>query len=250
MTGKNGGNGMEKSKILIVDDEKEIADLIQIYLTNDGFLTCQANNGEEALRLIAEEDPQLVILDIMMPGIDGLETCRRIRKIKNIPILMLSAKSEDMDKIMGLSTGADDYMTKPFNPMELLARVKSQLRRFITLNPQYHREGSIKDRHISINGLEMDLDAHRVTLYNQEISLTPIEFDILYLLASQPGKVLTVDAIFEQVWKEEYLESDNTVRVHIRKLREKLNDDPKKPYFIKTVWGVGYKFENETSIKY
>ncbi|GAB6087385.1 response regulator transcription factor [Alkaliphilus crotonatoxidans] len=239
---------MEKETILVVDDEKEIADLIEIYLTNDGYQVYKANTGSQALEVLEKMDIQLVILDIMMPGIDGLETCRRIRSEKNIPILMLSAKSEDMDKILGLSTGADDYMTKPFNPMELLARVKSQLRRYITLNPQFNYSNGQKQ--ISINGLVIDQVTHTVTRFQQEICLTPIEFDILYLLASHPGKVFTVDAIFQRVWKEEYLESDNTVRVHIRKLREKLEDDPKKPYFIKTVWGVGYKFENETSIKY
>ncbi|SCY60456.1 response regulator transcription factor [Alkaliphilus peptidifermentans] len=239
---------MDKEKILIVDDEKEIADLIEIYLANEGYQVYKANTGIEALEKLEKEAIQLVILDIMMPGIDGLETCRRIRKVRNIPILMLSAKSEDMDKVMGLTTGADDYMTKPFNPMELLARVKSQLRRFITFNRQYDNGG--EENVISVNGLVINKETHKVSLFNQEISLTPIEFDILYLLAKHPGKVFTVDAIFQNVWKEDYLESDNTVRVHIRKLREKLESDPKKPFLIKTVWGVGYKVENETSIKY
>lgn len=234
---------MDKQNVLIVEDEKEIADLIEIYLVNEGYHVVKANTGMAALDILDREAVQLVILDIMMPGgIDGLEVCRRIRQENNIPILMLSAKSEDMDKIMGLATGADDYMTKPFNPLELIARVKSQLRRYIQLNPQSVHP--VKEDEISSNGLTINKRTHKVILFNQEINLTPIEFDILLLLASNPGKVFTVDEIFEKVWKEDYLESDNTVRVHIRKIREKMEVDSKKPFFIKTVWGVGYKFES------
>ncbi|AOT68633.1 response regulator transcription factor [Geosporobacter ferrireducens] len=233
---------MDKQSILIVEDEKEIAELIEIYLVNEGYHVIKANTGIAALDVLDRESIQLVILDIMMPGIDGLEVCRRIRQENNIPILMLSAKSEDIDKIMGLATGADDYMTKPFNPLELIARVKSQLRRYIQLNPQ--SANPAKEDEISSNGLTINKSTHKVILFNQEINLTPIEFDILLLLASNPGKVFTVDEIFEKVWKEDYLESDNTVRVHIRKIREKMEVDSKKPFFIKTVWGVGYKFES------
>ncbi|SNT20642.1 DNA-binding response regulator, OmpR family, contains REC and winged-helix (wHTH) domain [Anaerovirgula multivorans] len=232
---------MDKKQILIVDDEIEIADLIEIYLVNEGYSVLKAYSGVDALKILDKESIQLVILDIMMPGIDGLEVCRRIRKEKNIPILIVSAKSEDMDKILGLTIGADDYITKPFNPLELLARVKSQLRRYLYLSPQ--PTNHLEEDAINMNGLIINKETHRITLFNQEINLTPIEFDILLLLASSPGKVFTVDEIFQKVWKEDYLESDNTVRVHIRKIREKMEIDSKQPFFIKTVWGVGYKFE-------
>lgn len=239
---------MEKERILIVDDEKEIADLIEIYLHNEGYSVLKAFSGIEALDILDREAIQLVILDIMMPGIDGLEVCRRIRRELNIPILMVSAKSEDIDKILGLTTGADDYLSKPFNPLELIARVKSQLRRYIQLNPQKPNGSSdnIEDE-ISISGLTINSTTHTVELYGEAINLTPIEFDILHLLASNPGKVYTVDEIFQRVWKQDYLESDNTVRVHIRKIREKIENHANKPSIIKTVWGVGYKIENENS---
>lgn len=232
---------MEKLNILVVDDEKEIADLIGIYLINEGYQVFKAYHAEEALSLLEQQTVHLIILDIMMPGMDGLEACRKIRKNKNVPILMLSAKSEDMDKIMGLSTGADDYMTKPFNPLELLARVKSQLRRYLYLNPQgmSRQENNI----ISIDGLEINSGSHTVSLYGNEISLTPTEFDILMLLAENRGRVFSAEEIFEKVWKEKYFESNNTVMVHIRKIREKIEDDPRKPKYVKTVWGVGYKIE-------
>lgn len=236
-----GENRMPKEKILIVDDEKEIAELIEIHLLNEGYLVTKAGTGEEALKYLSEEDIQLVILDIMMPGIDGLEVCRRIRREKNIPILMLSAKSQDMDKILGLSTGADDYLTKPFNVLELLARVKSQLRRYLYLNPQ-NRENS--DDVIEIRGLVIDKKSHRVSVYDREVNLTPTEFEILSLLAINRGRVFSAEEIFEKVWQEHYFESNNTVMVHIRKIREKTEDDPGNPLFIKTVWGVGYKIEN------
>ncbi len=231
---------MPKEKILIVDDEKEIAELIEIHLLNEGYLVTKAGSGEEALKYLAEEDIQLVILDIMMPGIDGLEVCRRIRRDKNIPILMLSAKSQDMDKILGLSTGADDYLTKPFNVLELLARVKSQLRRYLYLNPQNQKSDDV----IEIRGLVIDKKSHRVSVYDREVSLTPTEFEILSLLAANRGRVFSAEEIFEKVWQENYFESNNTVMVHIRKIREKTEDDPGNPLFIKTVWGVGYKIEN------
>jgi len=231
---------MPKEKILIVDDEKEIAELIEIHLLNEGYLVTKAGSGEEALQYLSEEDIQLVILDIMMPGIDGLEVCRRIRRDKNIPILMLSAKSQDMDKILGLSTGADDYLTKPFNVLELLARVKSQLRRYLYLNPQNQKKS---DDVIEIRGLVIDKKSHRVAVYDREVNLTPTEFEILSLLAGNRGRVFSAEEIFEKVWQENYFESNNTVMVHIRKIREKMEDDPGNPLFIKTVWGVGYKFE-------
>lgn len=234
---------MENDYILIVDDEKEIADLIEIYLSNEGFKVLKAYSGQEALHMLEQHAVKLVILDIMMPGMDGLEVCRRIRREKNIPILMLSAKSQDMDKIMGLTTGADDYMTKPFNPLELIARVKSQLRRYIFLNPQ----ASIKkeDDILQFEGLQIHPATHRVTVYDREVNLTPTEFDILLLLAQNAGRVFSAEQIFESVWKEKYFDSDNTVMVHIRKIREKIEENPRKPGFIKTVWGVGYKLESQ-----
>jgi DNA-binding response OmpR family regulator len=232
---------MEKEKILIVEDEKEIANLIEIYLSNDGYGVLKAFNGKDALDILSKELVHLVILDIMMPGIDGLEVCRRIRQDKNIPILMLSAKSEDMDKIMGLSTGADDYLTKPFNPLELMARVKSQLRRYLYLNPKSTQD--INDGIININGLIIDEKSHEVMLYDKLINLTPTEFDILLLLAKNKGTVFSAEEIFRRVWKEKYFEGNNTVMVHIRRIREKIEDNPREPIIIKTVWGVGYKIE-------
>ena len=232
---------MPKEKILIIEDEKEIADLIEIYLVNEGYEVFKANSGEDGLETLSEHPIQLVLLDIMMPGIDGLEVCRRIRKNKNIPILMLSAKSEDMDKILGLSTGADDYLTKPFNPLELLARVKSQLRRYLYLNPQntlIHKEDNI-----AVNELVINKTEHTVTVYDHEVNLTPTEFQILLLLASNRSRVFSADEIFERIWEERCFESKNTVMVHIRNIREKIEDNPRKPCFIKTVWGVGYKIE-------
>lgn len=238
---KRGEKDMAKEKILVVDDEKEIAELIEIHLLNEGYRVQKAGSGEEAIKILAEEDIHLVILDIMMPGIDGLEACRRIRRDKNIPILMLSAKSQDMDKILGLSTGADDYLTKPFNVLELLARVKSQLRRYLYLNPQAKQTSHDS---ITIRGMVIDRESHKVTVYDREVSLTPTEFEILLLLAANPGRVFSAEEIFEKVWKENYFESNNTVMVHIRKIREKTEDDPGSPLFIKTVWGVGYKIES------
>ncbi len=231
---------MGGENILIVDDEKEIVDLIEIYLQNDGYGVYKANSGDEALRIIDENTVHLVLLDIMMPGIDGLEVCRRIRRDKNIPIIMLSAKSQDMDKVLGLTTGADDYITKPFNPIELLARVKSQLRRYLYLNPHVPDEN---DEIVVGGGIIINKDTHVVCKDGEEISLTPIEFGILYLLASNAGRVFDSEEIFERVWKERYFQSNNTVMVHIRRLREKIEDDPRNPQYIKTVWGVGYKFE-------
>jgi two-component system response regulator VanR len=234
---------MTKEQILIIEDEKEIADLIEIYLVNGGYKVYKANSGEEGLKILSEQSIQLVILDIMMPGIDGLEVCRIIRKDKNIPILMLSAKSEDMDKILGLSTGADDYLTKPFNPLELLARVKSQLRRYLFLNPNYRQNTAECEDIITIDGLVINKAKHTVTVYDREVNLTPTEFQILLLLASHRKRVFSADEIFERIWEERCFESRNTVMVHIRNIREKIEDNPRKPCFIKTVWGVGYKIE-------
>ena len=225
--------------ILVVDDEVEIADLVEIYLQNDGFDVIKAYDGEEALKSL-EEHPEImvIILDIMMPKMDGMEVCRRIRKNSNIPIIMLSAKGSDMDKIMGFGTGVDDYVTKPFNPLELTARVKSQLKRYQNLN-----FGGTTETSVTIANLTIEKGAHRVTRDGEEIALTPIEFEIFWLLVSHPGKVYSTDEIFEQVWKEQVYEVNNTVMVHIRRLREKIEMDSKNPSIIKTVWGVGYKVE-------
>lgn len=232
---------MEKESILVVDDDKEIAQLVEIHLVTDGYTVFKANDAYEGLQLLQTHDIQLAIIDIMMPGMDGLEMCRRIRETSAIPIIMLSAKSSDLDKIKGLSTGADDYVIKPFNPLELTARVKSQLRRFTKLNPSAHEQSvkmDIVTEHLTINKAE-----HRVIAYDREVKLTPIEFDILCLLASNPGKVFSTEEIFETVWNEKMFESNNTVMVHIRRLREKIEMDSRNAEIIKTVWGVGYKID-------
>ena len=192
---------MAETRILVVDDEKEIADLIEIYLVSDGYKVFKANNAEEGLEILEKEEIHLVLLDIMMPGMSGLDMCKKIRETNNIPIIMLSAKSTDLDKILGLGTGADDYVTKPFNPLELTARVKSQLRRYTQLNPNSSVHDAGKNE-ISIKGLTINKDNHKVTVDGEEIKLTPIEFDILYLLASNPGRVFSTDEIFENVWNE------------------------------------------------
>lgn len=227
--------------ILVVDDEQEIAELVEIYLTNDGFDVLKAYDGEEGLRVLSEHpEIKVIILDVMMPKMDGLEMCRRIRKTSNIPIIMLSAKTADMDKILGFGTGVDDYVTKPFNPLELTARVKSQLKRYQNINAI-----SAQSQAVQIGTLTIEKAAHRVMRNGEEIALTPIEFEILWLLASHPGRVYSTDEIFEQVWKEQVYEVNNTVMVHIRRLREKIEIDTKNPAIIKTVWGVGYKVEAE-----
>lgn len=229
-------------KILIVDDEKEIRDLIEIYLKSEGYETLKAADGEEALKILSMEEPDLIILDVMMPKMNGIDACLKIREERQMPIIMLSAKSEDVDKILGLNMGADDYLTKPFNPLELIARVKSQLRRFYKLNPKVkekEEEGNI----INIDDMKINLDTHEIFIGDNEVKLTPTEFDILVLLAKNRGKVFSIANIYESVWNQEFLESDNTVMVHIRKIREKTEENPRKPKFIKTVWGVGYKIE-------
>lgn len=233
---------MGKEVILVVDDEKEIRDLIGIYLSNDGYSVIKAANGVEALNVLKDENENviLIILDIMMPIMDGLETCMKIREDKNMPIIMLSAKSEDMDKIMGLTTGADDYVSKPFNPLELLARVKSQLRKYKRLNLIEEKNESI----IEVDDLYINTNTHEIKIGDKDVRLTPREFDILLFIAKNRGTVFSIKKIYEAVWKEEFMESDNTIMVHIRKIREKIEENPRKPRFIKTVWGVGYKIEN------
>lgn len=233
---------MAETNILVVDDEQEIADLAEIYLVSDGYKVFKASNAQDGLDILEKEDIQMVLLDIMMPGMSGLEMCKKIRETNNIPIIMLSAKSTDLDKILGLGTGADDYVAKPFNPLELTARVKSQLRRYTQLNPNSNIHENQKNE-ISIRGLTINKDNHKVTVYDEKVRLTPIEFDILYLLASNPGKVFSTDEIFERVWNEKVYEANNTVMVHIRRLRGKMKEDERQDKIITTVWGVGYKIE-------
>jgi len=234
----NGGI-MEKEKILIVDDEKDIRDLIDIFLKNEGYNVVKAANGIEALDIVKKHGVDLIILDIMMPQMNGIDACIKIREISNIPIIMLSARNEDMDKIYGLTTGADDYLEKPFNPLELLARVKSQLRRYYKLNKYEDK----KDNLIEIDNLTIDADNHEVKIEDKIINLTAREFDILLFLARNRGMVFSTEKLYEKIWNDEFFESDNTVMVHIRNIREKIEEIPKKPRFIKTIWGVGYKIE-------
>ena len=227
---------MAETNILVVDDEQEIADLVEIYLVSDGYKVFKASNAQDGLDILDKEDIHLCLLDIMMPGMNGLEMCKKIRETNNIPIIMLSAKSTDLDKILGLGTGADDYVVKPFNPLELTARVKSQLRRYTQLNPNSNVHETVKNE-ISIRGLTINKDNHKVTVYDEEVKLTPIEFDILYLLASNPGKVFSTDEIFEKVWNEKVYEANNTVMVHIRRLRGKMKEDERQDKIITTVGG-------------
>ncbi|NEN80814.1 response regulator transcription factor [Paenibacillus elgii] len=223
--------------VLVVDDDSEIRDVIHVYLRNEGYRVLEAVDGLEALDVLKSNSVQLVILDVMMPRMDGIKTCFKIRETSTIPIIMLSAKEEDIDKITGLTTGADDYVAKPFNPLELLARVKAQLRR------QTFSAKEANDSLIRIQDLVIDKAKHSVTMNGIEIALTPREFSILQLLASSPGQVFSADKIYESVWNEPFGYSDNTVMVHIRNLREKIEDRPREPRYIKTVWGVGYKIE-------
>lgn len=224
------------NKILVVDDEKDIRDLLEIYLRNDGYDVIKASGGAEALDIVSNEKVDLVILDIMMPGIDGMEVCKAVRKKLNIPIMMLSAKSENMDKIQGILTGADDYMVKPFDPLELTVRIKALLRRAYYFNVDIYRDNNL----ITIENLVIDKKKHKVTIEGEEILLTAREFDILYLLASNRGQVFSSEEIFENVWKEKYYQSNNTIMVHMSRLREKIK---KGNNIIHTVWGVGYKIE-------
>lgn len=228
---------MDKKKILIVDDEKDIRNIVSIYLENNDFEALQAEDGEEALAVIEKEKIDLAILDVMMPKMDGISLCIKIREKTNIPVIMLSAKDEDMDKVMGLTCGADDYVAKPFNPVELLARVRAQLRRYNELNPATMNSEELKN-----GDLKLNISTHKLLKKGDEIRLTPTEFKILKLLWMNRGIVFSTEKIFERVWGEDNFEVDNTVMVHIRNLRDKIEDDNKKPKYIKTVWGVGYKF--------
>ncbi|KOS62944.1 response regulator transcription factor [Lysinibacillus agricola] len=232
---------MTKETILIVDDEKEIRNLIAIYLKNEGYDILEASDGEEGLSLLKKHKVHLIVLDIMMPNVDGIEMCMKVREIAEMPIIMLSAKSQDMDKITGLTLGADDYVTKPFNPLELIARIKSQLRRYIKMD----RLDSMNESEIEIGDLRINTDTHEVIVNNEKVKLTPREFSILELLARNQGIVMSAEQIYEKVWKEEAIQSENTVMVHIRKIRERIETNPRNPQYIKTVWGVGYKIEKD-----
>lgn len=225
--------------VLVLDDEKEIADLVEVYLQNENYNVYKFYTSEEAIKCIDTVHLDMAILDIMINGKNGFEICRYIReKGLKFPIIMLTAKIEDNDKIKGLTLGADDYITKPFNPLELIARVKSQFRR-CTLYNEIENQKDI----IEINGLTIYKEEHKCLLYDKKIELTPLEFEILLYLANNKGKVISSEELFEKVWKEKYFDSNNTVMVHIRRIREKLGENTKKPKFIKTVWGVGYKLE-------
>ncbi|MBI6020581.1 response regulator transcription factor [Clostridium perfringens] len=228
----------EKFNVLVVDDEKEIRDAIDIYLRGEGINVIKAGDGFEALEILDKEDIHLVVLDIMMPKLDGMRTCLKIRENRNIPIILLSAKSEDSDKILGLNIGADDYVTKPFNHLELVARVKSQLRRY---DYPLNRENT-QDL-IVIKDLTIDTVNKQVSLRGENIKLTATEYKILTLLASHPGRIFSIKEIYERVWEEPFYKSENTVTVHIRRMREKIEINSKEPEYIKVVWGLGYKID-------
>lgn len=234
---------MSAEKILLVDDEKELADLIEIYLKNDGYEVYKYYNGADALDCIEHENIDLAILDIMLPDIDGYTICKKIREHSFFPIIMLTAKVDDSSKIMGLTLGADDYITKPFNPLEVAARIKTQLRRYKQYNG-LATESSQPKKEYDIRGLLINQASHSCTLYGEELKLTPIEFSILWYLCENQGRVVHSEELFEAVWKEKYMRNcNNTVMAHIGRIREKMNESAKKPKFIETVWGVGYEIK-------
>ncbi|MDN9008512.1 response regulator transcription factor [Brevibacillus laterosporus] len=233
---------MEEIRVLIVDDEKEIRDLLRKYLERELYQVDVAVNGEEALQMFEKKKYNLMILDVMMPKIDGIEVCRRLRNKTNIPILMLTAKDDEIDKILGLSMGADDYITKPFSINEVVARVKAIMRRFLILGSD---DRSHENTLITFKGITIDLKKYTVHLAGEKISLTAKEFELLKFFASHPEQVFTKTQLFRQVWNSEYVEDDNTVMVHIRKLRMKIEANPSEPKYIQTVWGIGYKFVGE-----
>ena len=228
--------------ILVVDDDKEIVESIEIFLKNEGYNVYKAYNGMEALDVLVNNDVHLILMDIMMPKLDGIKATIKIREEKNIPIILVSAKSEDTDKIMGLNIGADDYITKPFNLLELIARVKSNLRRYVTLGT-YNNEKLGNNEVLISGGLELNTSTKEVKVDGQIVRVTPIEFKILNLLIANKGRVFSIDEIYEKVWKEESFNVENTVAVHIRRIRGKIEINPKEPRYLKVVWGVGYKIE-------
>lgn len=232
-----------QEKIMIVDDEAAIADLVEVYLTNEGYDVFKFYSATEALECVRQEELSLAILDVMMPDMDGFTLCRHIREEYFYPIIMLTAKVEDMDKITGLTLGADDYITKPFNPLELVARVKTQLRRYTRYNNSTGVVENKQTEEYDIRSLHIEKESHLCTFNGKELSLTPIEFSILWYLCERRGKVVSSEELFEAVWGDKYLDNNNTVMAHIARLREKLNEPARKPRFVKTVWGVGYKIE-------
>ena len=224
--------------ILVCDDDKEIVDAIEIYLLQEGYKVEKAYDGEQALEILHNKKIDLMVIDVMMPKLDGILATFQVRKTSSIPIIILSAKTEDADKILGLNVGADDYVTKPFNPLELVARVKSQLRRYTTLSSSVQGETTYE-----AGGLVINDDLKKVTVDGEEVKLTPIEYNILLLLMKNKGKVYSISQIYEEIWNEEAIGADNTVAVHIRHIREKIEINPKEPRYLKVVWGVGYKIE-------
>ena len=227
-------------KVLVCDDEKDIVSAISIYLTSDGYEVIPARNGLEALDIVKHNDVHLVLMDIMMPVMDGIEAMVEIRKISNVPVILLTAKSEDTDKVLGLTVGADDYVTKPFNPVELQARVKSQIRRYMLLGA-----GNTSAGKLVIGGIELDDDAKTVKLDGEAVNLTPKEYDILRFLMQNPGKVFSPSEIYRRVWDDLPLNADNALAVHIRHIREKIEYNPAEPRYLKVVWGKGYKLEGD-----
>lgn len=229
------------TNILVCDDDKEIVDAIEIYLQQEGYQIYKAYDGERAIKVLKEMNIQLLIIDIMMPRLDGIHATLKIREFSSVPIIFLSAKSEDTDKILGLNMGADDYITKPFNPLELVARVKSNLRRYTQLGSLNVENNAL----YQVGGLCMNDDTKEVTVDGEPVKLTPIEYNILFLLVKNQGKVFSIDQIYENIWNEEAIGADNTVAVHIRHIREKIEINPKEPRYLKVVWGVGYKVEKQ-----
>lgn len=227
------------NRILVCDDDKEIVEAIEIYLQQEGYEICKAYDGEEALAILKKQAVDLLIIDVMMPRLDGIRATLKIREESSIPIIILSAKSEDSDKILGLNVGADDYLTKPFNPLELVARVKSQLRRYTKLGNAAENSQAV----YRTGGLAINDDLKEVTVDDEPVKLTPIEYNILLLLMKNQGKVFSISQIYEEIWNEEAIGADNTVAVHIRHIREKIEINPKEPRYLKVVWGVGYKIE-------
>ena len=233
---------MTVANILVCDDDREIVDAIDIYLKNEGYNVIKAYDGEQALDILKTEEVHLLVIDVMMPKLDGIRATLKIRETSSIPIIILSAKSEDTDKILGLNIGADDYVTKPFNPLELVARVKSNLRRYTTLGSLEQAENS----HVyKVGGLKMNDDTKEVEVDGEQVKLTPIEYNILLLLVKNQGKVFSINQIYENIWNEDAIGADNTVAVHIRHIREKIEINPRDPKYLKVVWGVGYKVEKQ-----
>lgn len=229
------------ANILVCDDDKEIVDAIELYLSNEGYHIYKAYDGEQAISMLQKEDVHLLIMDIMMPRLDGIRATLKIREYSSIPIIMLSAKSEDTDKILGLNIGADDYITKPFNPLELVARVKSNLRRYTSLGSLSAESTSV----YQVGGLSINDETKEVTVDGEVVKMTPIEYNILLLLVKNQGRVFSINQIYESIWNEDAIGADNTVAVHIRHIREKIEINPREPRYLKVVWGVGYKIEKQ-----